>query len=718
MNRGLSATPGVHGSPVINAWRELGRRYARDKDAIEATWQAMGRKEREDMVLESVLGGKDGIPRDENDRPAKFNSFFTPEMNLNNLVTGDNLLELISMRATTPIQNAYVADIDLVRDACRKHNFKLARAGNGVYQFMDEEKWGQLYEISPHAPRSVRQNLLDMGKGYAMVTEADGKFVLERQIKIYPHLQILADDIMEHKRSMENPNAGPAPRKNAIGNKMVAETLRKLETDKKGSASTQKRASNVKTSVEDLRSLPNEQYETIVDHLYLLQNQPQYLSNIAGYHYFYSASDVAIPDERGQADGQMMTGIYCTRVVKEAFGDAFEARGIWKSITTLVGALGDGASRDSPVTKELWSLCSKELNRTRLIFKRFLQADQKCVKFFVRQGSAIQLKVPLNVIEKKNKYLALLIAIARMEISNDMDMAIGKVLKEVHEMEEQVPKFRENISDHVGAALGDVAVITVFMARLRSFIFVPKQPTTLFVKNLDEQITGLKKAWESVDLQEYASPVDKLKDPGMAQACFGVLNDQCFESLGIMLDQLHDEIIGKSLCRVLESIEAAELQKLNRCFNLDVPFDPFVASMDENQPPTSGAHEKTKTRGQPAAEYLLQQRKPEKTKAPAPGDKITVRSNASKTLKKLFSSSSSASGVPWSAFLSVMTSLGFTSEPIWGSVFRFQHDTWGAINIHRPHPGDRFEGFATLRLRARLNRRFGWGNDTFVVEKK
>jgi hypothetical protein len=428
-------------------------------------------------------------------------------MNLNNLTADDNLLELISMRATTPIQNAYVADMDLVRDACRKHNFKLARAGNGVYQFMEEEKWGQLYEISPQAPRSVRQNLLDMGKGYAMVTEADGKLVLERQSKIYPHLQILTDDIMERKRAMENPNAGPAPRKSAGDSKMVAEALRQLEAEKKGPARGQKRAATVKTTVEDLRSLSNEQYETVVDHLHLLHDQPEYLANIAGYHYFYSAPDVAIPDEHGQADGQMMTGDYCTRVVKEAFGDAFEARGIWNSITALVAALGETSSRDNPVTKELWSLCTKELNRGRLIFKRFLQADQKCVKFFVRQGSAVQLKVPLNVIEKKNKYLGLLIAIARMEISDDMDVAIGKALREVHEMEEQVPKFRENISEHVGVALGDVAVIAVFMARLRGFISVPKQPTTLFVKNLDNQITDLKKAWESIDLQEYASPV-------------------------------------------------------------------------------------------------------------------------------------------------------------------------------------------------------------------
>ena len=53
---------------MIHAWRELGKRYVRDKDAIEATWRAMGQNEREELILESVAGGRSGFPRDEHDR--------------------------------------------------------------------------------------------------------------------------------------------------------------------------------------------------------------------------------------------------------------------------------------------------------------------------------------------------------------------------------------------------------------------------------------------------------------------------------------------------------------------------------------------------------------------------------------------------------------------------------------------------------------------------
>jgi hypothetical protein len=434
----------------------------------------------------------------------EFNSFLTPEMNVKNLVTGDNLLELIRLRATTSIQNAYVADIDLVRDARQKHDLKLVRPGGGVYQFMEEDNWGCLLEIAPEAPKSMRQKLLNMGKGYAMVTEEDGRLVLERQMKIYPHLQALADDIMEHKRELENPSAGPTRRK-AADRAAAVEALRKLDLDKQGPAHKQ----HGKAAMQDLRSIAGEQHETIIDHLHLLRNEPQYLANIAGQHYFYSAPDVAIPDEQGLADGQMMTGSYCDRIVKEVFADAFEGCGNWNSITVLVSALGENPARDSPVMKELWSLCLAELDRTRLLFKRMLQADEKCVKLFVRRGSTVHPKVPLNVTERKNKYLALLIGIARMGAGNEMDVAIGKALKEVHELEEQVPGYRASIHDQVGAALGDVAVITALMARLRAFMPIPKQPTATFVRSLKRWIGALKEAWGSVQLQIYASPVSE-----------------------------------------------------------------------------------------------------------------------------------------------------------------------------------------------------------------
>lgn len=77
------------------------------------------------------------------------------------------------------------------------------------------------------------------------------------------------------------------------------------------------------------------------------------------------------------------------------------------------------------------------------------------------------------------------------------------------------------------------------------------------------------------------------------------------------------------------------IQDLNRRCNLDDSFDPLDMSGGASQPPAASTkHEKKKTQGQPAAKYLLQKRKAAKT-VPEPGEKVTVRSNVAKTLKKL-----------------------------------------------------------------------------------
>jgi hypothetical protein len=169
---------------------------------------------------------------------------------------------------------------------------------------------------------------------------------------------------------------------------------------------------------------------------------------------------------------------------------------------------------------------------------------------------------------------------------------------------------------------------------------------------------------------------------------------------------------------------AKDPQSLHRRCN--VPFDPFIevasdrkASTEES---TSEKREKIKTRGTPAAEYLMQQTFQAAEKpSPSTTEKIPVNANAAKTLKKLFAcgdDAQSSASIPWSAFTAAMASLGFSTEPIWGSVARFKKSDSEIINIHRPHPGDRFEGFAVLRLRARLTRRFGWRADSFVAKKK
>jgi hypothetical protein len=122
------------------------------------------------------------------------------EMNLKNLVPGDTLLDMIAMRATTPSLDAYVQDLNVMRQVVRARSFRLKNPRTGLYRFMDEESYGQLHSFAPLAPKNTKDRLLTLGRGYAIIKEEQGKLVLNRQSRIYPLLQIMMDDIMEHER--------------------------------------------------------------------------------------------------------------------------------------------------------------------------------------------------------------------------------------------------------------------------------------------------------------------------------------------------------------------------------------------------------------------------------------------------------------------------------------------------------------------------------------
>jgi hypothetical protein len=54
--------------------------------------------------------------------------------------------------------------------------------------------------------------------------------------------------------------------------------------------------------------------------------------------------------------------------------------------------------------------------------------------------------------------------------------------------------------------------------------------------------------------------VSKLKDPGMAEAYYAVLEEECFNHLNLRLDKPFDDCIETALARTIESMEAMEFE--------------------------------------------------------------------------------------------------------------------------------------------------------------
>lgn len=147
----------------------------------------------------------------------------------------------------------------------------------------------------------------------------------------------------------------------------------------------------------------------------------------------------------------------------------------------------------------------------------------------------------------------------------------------------------------------------------------------------------------------------------------------------------------------------------------NVPFDPFINPTAEPAEPST-TRTKSKTHGIPAPETGGTIPLP---KPPPKAEPIFASPAAIKTFRKLFRSDSRGA-IPWTTFVAAMKNVGFTIEPIGGSIARFRPpgDAGSPICLHRPHPTDKLEGWALLRVAKRLNRNFGWEADTFVAAKK
>ncbi|KAI1645504.1 uncharacterized protein F4817DRAFT_343539 [Daldinia loculata] len=100
---------------------------------------------------------------------------------------------------------------------------------------------------------------------------------------------------------------------------------------------------------------------------------------------------------------------------------------------------------------------------------------------------------------------------------------------------------------------------------------------------------------------------------------------------------------------------------------------------------------------------------------------IPVNARSLKVFRTLFFNPAIASSpgeVSWNDFLHAMTSSGlFTAEKLYGSVWQFQKlEGDQSIQFHEPHPRGKIPFTTARRHGRRLNRAFGWGGDTFVLE--
>lgn len=452
--------------------------------------------------------------------------FIAPELNLRDLVVGDTALEFLERRAMTPVLGMYPYDAHTMRTSMRVNGIshRTGRKKGAVMMFIEEDQYGACMAETARARGNEMDKLMQMGNGCILI-ENEGLMVLERQQVIYCFLTILVDDIMDMKRTLEHPNEGmDLPKRKIATTAHLREEATKLPAQLEVSRSPRKsKSAKTKVPLRDyLVQDSEEQFLSTYDHVNLIREEPLYFSHIAE-NYFFSSPGMVM-DENGVMD-HIYTGDNATKSTLLLLREAYQATAYWQYLLTLANSLGKRTSEKirNPLTDELWATCGKELLRVRAVYRRYVQTEIKYSKYFVRAGSTIQLKGTLEAVAKKNQFVSWILQLAAKTEHSDTDTA--QLLSKLDAFQGTVIKARELISERMGDALADIAVIVAFMARLRQIIVVPAHAaTSVFEKKLAVRAAEMEAACNGVDLLDYVFPVENLKEFAACVGCFHAID--------------------------------------------------------------------------------------------------------------------------------------------------------------------------------------------------
>ena len=140
-----------------------------------------------------------------------------------------------------------------------------------------------------------------------------------------------------------------------------------------------------------------------------------------------------------------------------------------------------------------------------------------------------------------------------------------------------------------------------------------------------------------------------------------------------------------------------------------------------NREKLSAPKAKIKTRGTAQSVETTSETEPLDRHRPDIQPTFNVDNRALKTFKTLFftpSTSSQPGEVAWGDFLHAMSSTGFTTEKLYGSIWQFtptRLDVERSIQFHEPHPSGKIPFTTARRHGRRLNRAYGWYGGMFVL---
>lgn len=299
-------------------------------------------------------------------------------------------------------------------------------------------------------------------------------------------------------------------------------------------------------------------------------------------------------------------------------------------------------------------------------------------------------------------------------------------LKKLAEFNKSDPTAQDRLLERETDALSDLVVVAGFIQDLSTAIPMPplsRKKGQMFVSRSHDLEAELHDLKNQVDLLDFASPIDNLLEPGMAEGALRKLDQFVIDKVGTKMGFLYGDLVQDCLALLesqcqqaktrMEQAKAREKQE-HRMDWIPIPVLP-------PQPREKGVEErrqKEKTRPAHSSIYDLTPAaaEPAAEEAP-PSQTFKVGPSTAGVFSTLFDKTQSRGSVNWVDFEAAMAELGFSVLPKFGSVYTFlPPKSMGtrSATVHRPHKS-RIEGYSLLIFARRLKRVYGWGTKTFEV---
>ncbi|KAF3810416.1 hypothetical protein GCG54_00000463 [Colletotrichum gloeosporioides] len=649
---------------------------------LQRHWDALDKDQRRQCILK--LNDGENIPRHPEDSAhGGVLSSLVPEWNLRDLTDPDEdrLLDIMANRAVPDLIDQYrVNDKDFIERRMETHELRVNATFRDAYiMFIDSDQYGQAVQI----PRSKMNEIAWAFRMGNMLPKGIGEMILCRQLFLLQRLNDIANFILQEA------GVSKIPRKRREVDQLdLAWLTRTLLSNRnspqlaswsRGAPQAQPAAKKVKEDpLPDPKDLIRDRKIAYEAYLDSLASQPaMFAREVAAW---FPIRPELIADEKGRSL-PLKADMHASSAVLDAAHSAIKGTVISSYADQLLSRPDDAGSdklRKSIILQELSNIAHLDYVRLQSLLKRQLTRDSKLFK-----------RVSNGVDAVGNPNIKLKGKPQDLYLKTDFDKYGATLQRDAFETMGLL-----SLSAAVNLSLAQKGPVP---SRKKAQSFVTR------AQELEAELNRLKK-----DLGPVLTK--KALDDGLIDGALERLDEIVAEKAGARLAFLYEDLIQDSFAYLYKQYDHAKANGETD----------WTALAVEPQQPSEELVESRKQRDKSRSSSRSQLDMISSAREPVPASPtIEVEyEDMVETFRNLIRKSEPREAVGWPAFNLAIKELAFnlirTAD---GLNHAFESSRFGCklLVVSPPYKG-KFEGDSALVLGQRLNKAYGWTEDTFYEE--